>query len=234
MNASPMSTTAAGTPPLIEDGALVAQVLAGDHAAFELLMRRYNQRLYRATYSILSDAQAAEDCMQEAYISAFHALGDWRKPHQFGAWLTRIAINQALMQRRGQRRLSVVEPQEAARLADVQQEAEMPSDPHSGQDPQHQAANLQLRAGIEAAVLELPETFRCVFILRAVEQLSVAETAMLLDIPEATVKTRLHRARALLRERLERQLDAHCGELFEFAGYRCDRLVQAVLARLSN
>jgi RNA polymerase sigma-70 factor (ECF subfamily) len=230
MNHQPAAATESpARPALPEDGELVARVKAGDRAAFELLMRRYNQRLYRVTYSILTDAQAAEDCMQEAYVKAFHSLSEWGPPYQFGAWLTRISVNEALMQRRGQQRLSFVDPENVTRLSERHSEAYM----SASQDPQQLAANQQLKQAIEAAIIELPDLFRVVFVLRGVEQLSVAETAATLNIPEATVKTRHHRARALLRTILERQIDAHSGELFEFAGARCDRMVMMVMERLA-
>jgi RNA polymerase sigma-70 factor (ECF subfamily) len=216
------------TPAAPADAELVARVRGGDPGAFELLMRRYNQRLFRVTRAILRDDARAEDALQECYIKAYYRLDDFRAPHDFAAWLTRIAVNEALMARRAGWRLVAVDSETMQALAERHQEsAAMHPD-----DPQQQTANRQLGELVEAGIDRLPDGFRAVFVLRAVEQLSVAETAAALDIPEATVKSRFHRARALLREGLLAQVDAASAGVFEFAGQRCDRVVRTVMRRL--
>ncbi len=212
----------------IDDELLVAQVRAGDLAAFELLMRRYNQRLYRVARSVLHDASAAEDAAQEAWIKAYTQLDRFQAPHRFGAWLSRIAFHEALMQRRGNRRLQVVEPATIEALSNTAQGDTTMSD----SDPQKLVGDAQVHALLEGGIDRLPENFRTVFVLRAVEQLSVAETAAVLEIPEATVKTRFHRARGLLREALQARIDGAQESLFGFAGHRCDRMVANVMRRL--
>ena len=211
----------------VPDETLIARLRAGDAGAYEILLRRYNRRLFRVTRSILRDDDDAQDAMQEAYVRAFTNLGDYRTPGNFGAWLTRIAVNEALMKKRRDKRNA---PRDAAPLHDEDDAVAEELAPGPGTEVL--AANDELRHLIEAAVDRLPESFRTVFVLRAIEQLSVEETATCLDIPVATVKTRFHRARGLMQQALTRYIDTAGLTAFDFAGPRCDRMVDTVLARL--
>jgi RNA polymerase sigma-70 factor (ECF subfamily) len=194
--------------------------------AFEALMRRYNRRLFRTARSVLRDDAAAEDAVQEAYVRAFMHLHRYRPTGSFGAWLTRLALNEALMLRRRMRRNEV--PLDSVELDEQQHGLEQWL---STPDTSHATAARQL---LEQAIDSLPQAFRTVFVLRVVEQLSVAETAASLDIAKATVKTRLHRAQTRLRSDIARRLRREHLTLFEFGGTRCDRIVAGVLARLAQ
>lgn len=209
------------------DDALVAAAQRDDDRAFEILIRRYNRRLFRAARSVLRDDDAAEDAVQEAYLRAFAHLGRYRPTGSFPAWLTRIAINEALLQKRRSRRGMVSFDELGDDLTDAEHHslASWLSTPDSSND----ASARQL---LELAVDALPEHFRLVFVLRSVEQLSIAETAECLDIGEATVKTRLHRAQVRLRDDITQRLEREQMTLFEFGGERCDRIAAAVLERL--
>ena len=210
------------------DENLVARMRTGDTGAYEIILRRYNRRLFRVTRSILRDDDDAQDAMQEAYVRAFTNLGDYRTPGNFGAWLTRIAINEALMKKRKDRRYT---SSDAAPTPDEDEAATQ--EPAPGPGTEELAANGELRRLIEVAVDRLPESFRTVFVLRAIEQLSIEETAACLDIPAATVKTRFHRARGLMQQSLDHYIDAAGLTVFDFAGPRCDRMVADVLAHLA-
>jgi RNA polymerase sigma-70 factor (ECF subfamily) len=199
---------------------------AGDTGAYEIVLRRYNRRLFRVTRSILRDDDDAQDAMQEAYVRAFTHLGDYHTPGNFGAWLTRIAINEALMKKRRDQRL------EHAAASDTDEDDIMMQTPAPGAGTEDLAANGELRRLIETAVDRLPDNCRTVFVLRAIEQLSIEETAAHLDIPAATVKTKFHRARGLMQQALVDHIEAAGLAAFDFAGSRCDRMVAAVLARV--
>lgn len=210
------------------DPELIAAAKRQEMLAFEALMRRYNRRLFRVSRSILRDDDAAEDAVQEAYLRAFTHLDRYQPTGSFSAWLTRIAINEALMLKRRNKR-------QMLSLDDLDDDL-MDSEQHSladwlaTPDSSNAASARQL---LEQAIDALPQSFRTVFVLRAVEQLSVAETAACLDINKATVKTRLHRAQIRLRDDISRRLEREQLSLFEFGGARCDRIVASVLARLS-
>jgi RNA polymerase sigma-70 factor (ECF subfamily) len=197
--------------------------------AFEALMRRYNRRLFRVARSILGDSAAAEDAVQEAYISAFGNLDRYQPVGSFGAWLTRIAINEALMLRRRTRRSMLSLEDLGEDLTDHERHSlcEWLATP----DSSNAASARQL---LEQAIDGLPLAFRMVFVLREIEQLSVAETAICLDLNPATVKTRLHRAQARLRADISRRLERERLTLFDFGGDSCDRIVATVLARLRS
>lgn len=211
------------------DTDLVHDIAANDHAAFERLMRRYNSRLFRIARAILKDDAEAEDAVQDAYLEAFRHIGEFRGQSQVATWLTRIAINQALMRLRRHKRERVVVPFPAdtggtARQTEViDQKAESPA-----------AATLraEIRNVVETRIDELPPAFRAVFIMRDVEEMTVQETAECLGIPPATVRTRLFRARALLRDALARDVDTATLEVFGFAGERCDRIIARVFEAL--
>jgi RNA polymerase sigma-70 factor, ECF subfamily len=204
------------------DEEIVARVLAGDAALFEQLMRRHNSRVYRAARAILRDDSEAEDVMQDAYVRAYTHLRDFGGRARFSTWLTRIAVNEALARvRRGKRFDS---------LESHMEEPVMGTQPDTS--PEQQASDVEMRSVLEAAVAKLSDEFRSVFVLRAVEGMSGAETAECLGIPEETVKTRLHRARSRLQEMLLESLEPAAPSLYEFHLSRCDRVVAAVLGRI--
>jgi RNA polymerase sigma-70 factor (ECF subfamily) len=211
------------------DAALRQRVVDGEQAAFADLMRRYNRRLYRVARSILRDDAEAEDALQDAYIQAYRALPDFRGEASLATWLTRIVMNAALMRRRRSGRMAEVI--ELGADAPLEQGGAARDAAESGQ-PEHAALRAQARGLIEAKIDGLPEVFRTVFILRAVEELSVEETGRVLDIPEATVRSRYFRARGMLRESLAREFDFALDDAFGFDGARCDRIVSKVMARL--
>jgi len=205
---------------------------APDIAPFEALMRQYNARLFRVARSILKDDAEAEDALQEAYIQAYRKMANFRGDAEMGTWLTRIVINQALMQLRRRRRERIVVPFNNQGSDQDAQEADV-ADAHA-ESPSDITLRAELRRIIERRIDELPVGFRTVFVMREVEEMTVHETAECLGIPDATVRTRLFRARALLRESLERDLDTARAGVFAFAGARCDRIVSAVLARIQT
>lgn len=200
---------------------------AGEAVALERLMRRHNRALYRTARAILRDDTEAEDVVQETYLRAFAALGGFRGESALATWLTRIAANEALMRRRGRMREARVvtfdDGEGSFAIANVADEA---------RGPEMEALAGEVRALLERRIDALPDLYREVFVLRAVEELSVEETAAALGMPEATVRTRFFRARAMLRGSLERQLDAGIAAAFSFDGARCDRIVASVLASL--
>ena len=204
--------------------------VAADVASFEALMRRYNPRLFRVARSILKDEAEAEDALQEAYVQAYRNIAGFRGEAEMATWLTRIVINQALMQLRRRRREQVVVPLRRPDPDRDVQEANV-ADPRA-ESPADMTLRGEVRKIIERRIDELPVAFRAVFVMREVEEMTVDETAACLGIPAATVRTRLFRARALLREALDRDMDAAKAGVFAFAGARCDRIVAAVLARI--
>jgi len=208
-------------PAAESDEKIVARVCAGESALFEVLMRRNNQRVYRAARSIVKDDNEAEDVMQDAYVRAYEHLHEFEARARFSTWLTRIAVHEALARVRRRNRLASF---------DAQPEESMPATPASS--PEQQTSDLEMRTVLESAVEKLPDEFRAVFVLRAVEGMSGAETAECLGIPEDTVKTRLHRARGRLREMVLESIEPAVPALYEFHLSRCDRVVAAVLRKL--
>ena len=205
----------------LSDEEVVARVRAGEVALFEVVMRRYNQRLYRAARAIVG-ADEAEDVMQEAYVRAYEHLDQFEGRARFSTWLTRIAVHEALARAR-----------RAGRFVDVGDGAIEETMSHApSSSPERRVADHELAAVLETAIESLPAPYRAAFILRSVEDLSTSETAECLEIPEETVKTRLHRARALLRQQLTRQLGETVRETFTFGFARCDRVVARVLGRI--
>lgn len=209
----------------LSDDELVAAARRQDNAAFDVLMRRYNRRLFRVARSVLRDAAAAEDAVQECYMQAFTHLHLYQ-PGAFGAWLTRIGLNKALMMKRRMRRTTLS-------LDDIDEHVDTESDAESLSTPDTSQATCA-RQLLEQSIDTLPQPFRTVFMLRAIEQLSVAETAACLAINEATVKTRFHRAQMRLREDITQRLRREHLTLFDFGAERCDRIVANVLIRLSG
>jgi RNA polymerase sigma-70 factor (ECF subfamily) len=212
----------------LADEQVIARVLRGDGDAFEAILRRYDRRLYRTARAILRDDVEAEDAMQEAYVRAYEHLGGFEGRARFSTWLTRIVVHETLGRLRRRERAEPV-----GLVGDLREElmADLSS---TGADPEHAALDRELGAFLEQAIDELPQGIREVFVLRAVEELSVAETAACLDVPEDTVKTRLFRARGHLQRRLAERADSAIPELFPFHAPRCNRVVAAVLGRLGG
>lgn len=213
-------TTAIALAPTeqFSDAEVVRRVLGGDTAVFELLIRRYNQRVYRAVRAVLRSDDEVEDAMQQAYLSAFAHLGQFAERAQFSTWLIRIAVNEALARLRKRNRF----------------EWEMPDMESPAPDPEQQAAISQMREVMEAELEALPATYRTVLVLRDVEGLSTAETAEALGVSDDVVKTRLHRARAMVRDGLTRRAGETLQAVYPFGNARCDRVTANVMARLND
>lgn len=219
----------APTDTTATDAELVRRAIARDEAAVRAIMQANNRRLYRLARGILRNDGEAEDVVQATYVRAFTRLDSFRGEASLATWLARIAINEALGRVRG-RRHSV----EFSALPPDALEAEIIRFPVSSaaSDPEKTMAQLQIQRVVEHAIDELPEPFRLVFIARVMEDMSVEETAALLALKPETVKTRLHRARSMLRDNVERKIGPVVLEAFPFAGWRCERLTEAVLKRL--
>lgn len=214
--------TVASPKDALTDSEVIARVLAGDTAIFELLMRRYNQRVYRCVRGIVKDDFEAQDVMQQAYVNAFAGLASFQGRSSFSTWLTRIALNEALARvKPGSLRL-VGETEES--IDELRSQAP---------DPEHRAAAAQMGRIVELEVAALPVMYRSVLLMREIEGLTTGETAECLGISEDTVKTRLHRARAMLRDQLYQRAGVTFDDLFSFGASRCDRLVEMVLRRIS-
>jgi RNA polymerase sigma-70 factor (ECF subfamily) len=209
----------------LSDATVVGRVLAGDSALYELVMRRHNRLLFRVARGIVRDDDEARDVVQAAYVRAYYHLDQFRGPAGFASWLARIATNEALGRTRREHPVAEAEDAEERILA-----LTVPG----AAEPENAAASCDLRRVLQTAIDRLPEEFRRVFILRGVEQLSVTETAEMLDIKPATVKTRFHRARRMLRELLHRKLDDVARDAFPLGGQRCDDIVAAVLAQIKT
>jgi RNA polymerase sigma-70 factor (ECF subfamily) len=208
----------------LPDDRLVELVRQKDFAAFEALMRRHNRRLFRVTRSILRNAAAAEDAIQETYLRAFTRLDNYRPEGKFAAWLTRVAVNEALMIRRRSRSDTVSQDySNVEAIVAEERDSETPT-----ADQYVEAAHA--RALLEHAIDALPENFRMVFVLRVVEGLDVRETAESLEINPTTVRTRLFRAQRQLRADLALRLRGESAGIFDFGADRCDRVVEYVLA----
>lgn len=212
-----------------DDASLVHRVLTGDPMAFAALMRRFNRRLYRLARAVMGNDAEAEDALQEAYLNAYRCLGQFRGDASLATWLSRLVVNECLgRMRRSARRQNVIPMTPAA--TDAELEA-VPCDAVGS--PDAAADRAQMRAILERRIDALPETFRAVFVLRSVEELSVEETAECLGIAAETVRSRHFRAKSLLREALAQEIDIAERHVWQFAGERCDRIVAGVLARLA-
>jgi RNA polymerase sigma-70 factor, ECF subfamily len=201
----------------LTDEEVVRRVLDGETALFELIVRRHNQRLFRTTRAILRDDAAAEDAMQEAYLRAFAKLDQFAGEAKFSTWLTKIAVYEAL-----------------GRLRRAKSEEELPDTMNNEDNPERTTYGRELQSAIEKAVDSLPPLYRSVFVMREVDDLSVAETADCLGITQESVKTRLHRARALLRGHLESAIGSATTSAFSYLGWRCDRMTAAVMDRINR
>lgn len=220
----------AGDPKVttLPDEALVTRIVAGETELFELVMRRNNPRVYRTVRAVIRDEADAEEVMQQAYLSAYANLARFQGGSRFSTWLTRIALNEALMRLRRARRWA---PVDGGSLDEALQEDLMTDERHDA-SPEEATARGELAVLLERAVDALPPLYRTVFILRDVEELSTRDCAEALTTTEDVVKTRLHRAKAMLRERLSAVVDEQAGALFPFHATRCDRVVEGVMRRL--
>ena len=210
----------------LQDEEVVGRVLAGETALFEILMRRYNQRIYRVSRSILRDDGEAEDVMQDAYVRAYEHLDQFAGKAAFSTWLTRIAIHEALARKRRRGRRDELDALPANGEF-------MPMMKSSAPNPEAGAATAEARELLEQAINHLPEAYRTVVVLREVEEMSVAETAESLGVSDAVVKTRLHRAHAMLRKDLYARAKGRATDLYQFHAVRCDRVVKAVFERIA-
>lgn len=213
----------------VDDADLVRRALARDGTAFRTIMQRYNQRLYRLARGILRNDSEAEDAVQEAYVSAFSHLSSFRGDSSLATWLSRITMNEALGRLRARR--STVDLQTFEEQRTPAEIIQFPLTSKSD-DPEQTMAQRQILQLVEQATDNLPEPFRIVFITRVIEGLSVEDTAEVLGLRPETVKTRLHRARRLVREQLDKQIGPVLMDAFPFAGRRCERMTSAVVQRL--
>lgn len=214
----------------LDDETLATRISARDSVAFETLMRRHNSRLFRVARAIVKDDAEAEDVLQEAYLDAYRNMSQFRGDAQLSTWLVRIVANRALMRLRQSKRERVVVP-----MSTTPSDGGAPMDypDPAAESPTQTIQRAEIRRLLERRIDELPVAFRAVFVLREIEELSAEEVATCLGIPASTVRTRLFRARALLREALARDLDTAAADVFSFAGERCDRIVRHVLAAVA-
>ena len=223
----------ATTEAVLSDRALVQRTMRGDDKAFEIIMRQNNCALYRAARSILQDDAEAEDAVQEAYLRAYRALDSFQGESKLTTWLTRIVINEALQKMRKRKHetgtVSLENVVDLEMHLDTANEGKVSPD-----NPEAAAIRGQTRKLLENKIDQLPSAFRTVFILRALEEMSVEETASCIGITEATVRTRFFRAKSLLRESLAKEIDVVFENAFAFAGERCDRIVSTVLERIKS
>ncbi len=216
----------ARTADELTDEMIVERIRIGDTALYEILMRRHNQRLYRTVRAILREDRDVEDVMQQAYVDAYQHLDQFRGAARFSTWLTRIAVNRAIRNSQGMAR----GPELVTPAGDP--DHTLAQTPTSAIDPEHATYGHELKVVLESLIEQLPEPFRIVFVLREVEGLSTLETAQCLDLNDDTVKTRLHRAKRLLRDQLDRRLGPVAGSVYQFHLSRCDRVVASVVGML--
>lgn len=215
--------------PAAEERSLIERIAGGDRAAFEHLMRRHNRRLYRLARATLRDDKEAEDALQDVYLQVWRSISQFRGEASLATWLSRLVINACIGRlRRDSRRHNVVNIVNATSAPEMEQ---VPA--AEGELPDRSLARVQLRQLLERKLDELPESFRVVFVLRSVEDMSVEEAAQALDIPEATVRSRHFRAKSLLREALAQEIDLAERDVFDFGGEHCDRIVAAVMHGLA-
>lgn len=226
-----MSRTNPSHPAGLSDEDLVVLAQQGDREAFRAIMTRCNQRLFRVARSIVRNDHEAEDVLQEAYLRAFRAMAGFRGEANILTWLTRIVVNEARGRLRQRRDTVDVDQIEATQRAGAQ----VIPFPSAGTFGATESAveSAHIRRLVEAAIDELPDTFRTVFMLRDVDGCSIEETAATLDVRPETVKTRLHRARRMLRETLDQRLKATLADAFSFLGTACQAITEAVLMRLA-
>lgn len=215
-----------------DEAELVELARTGDEWATRAIIQKYNLRLFRVARAIVNNDAEAEDALQDAYLKAFTSLNSFRGAARFSTWLTRIVINEALGRLRQQRPNTSME---SAGESELQRGAQIMQFPIMGEDanPEAAAARRQVRQLLEQAIDELPDPFRLVFVMRDIEGMSTEETASGLDLKPETVKTRLFRARRLMRALLQERLVASLAAAFPFGGRRCARMADAVVARLA-
>ncbi|MGA9770129.1 MAG: RNA polymerase sigma factor [Blastocatellia bacterium] len=209
------------------DEEVVERVAAGETALFEVIMRRYNQRIYRVTRSILGNDSEAEEVTQEAYVRSYMHLSQFDGRAKFSTWLTKIAVHEALARRNRRERFVEIDATSGTMEGGMSLESKLTS-------PEQDMMTHTLRGILESAIDRLPQTYRSVFMLREVEQMDTTETAECLDISEGAVKIRLHRARALLRKEIYTQTGAATVSAFQFDGARCDRIVAGVFEKIRS
>lgn len=214
-------------PEGLQESELVVLAAQGSRSAFEAIMRRYNQLLFRTARSIVRSDTDAEEVVQEAFLNAWRAMGSYRTESRLSTWLVRITTNAALGRLR-KKNVQVIPLDTAMMSSQPEIQAALTDVPERG--PEQSMQMSQLRKQIETRIDELPEIFRTIFVLRAIEEMSVEDVAQVLNIPEATVRTRYFRARSMLRDNFFKDMDFVLGEVFSFDGARCDRIVIAVLA----
>jgi len=224
-----MTTNPACPPSSVQDWTdehVVKRVLQGEVLLFEVLMRRHNQRIYRAVRSILRDDAECEDVMQETYVRAFEHLAQFEGRAKFSTWLTRIAVNESIKRSIARGKLDPLEE-----YLDGDHQAMLASDQNTP-SPELTAARVELAALLEDSILALPTVYRTVLMLRDIEEMSTSETAEVLAITDSNVKVRLHRAHELLRSELMTRARVSGPQAFAFPATRCNRVVEAVFNRL--
>jgi RNA polymerase sigma-70 factor (ECF subfamily) len=224
----PQLGTIVGAP----DAELIRRVLRRDKTAARALMQRYNRRLYRVARGVVRDDGEAEDVLQEAYLRAFSSLADFRGQSSLSTWLTRIVLNEAFQRLRRRTDVPVSNMEKGAIEPSGAEVIPFPASSQSSIDPERALAQRQLCQLVESAIDKLPCEFRAILVARVIEGMSVEETAESFDLLPETVKTRLHRARRMLKDALAEHIGPRFGELYPFAGKRCDRITAAVVGRL--
>lgn len=215
----------------VTDAELAARAAQGDARAFECIMRRHNRLLFRTARSILKSDADTEDAVQDAYLSAWRSMGSFRDDARLSTWLVRIVLNEAFGRVRRQSAQVISLNMVTGHAESGEHE---PMQGQTDEQPDQLASRAEIRRLMEARIDALPEVFRTVFMLRAVQELSAEEVASALGIPDATVRTRFFRARSLLRESLSRDIDFAMEDAFSFAGERCDNIVANVMANITG
>ena len=211
----------------LSDQEVIRRVRAGEVDVFEILLRRYNQRVFRLARAVLRTDAEAEDVTQEAWVRAYEHLHQFEGRSEFSTWLSRIAIHEAWARMRRSRRYATIEPDSTGEDRNMKEVS-------VDRDPEGAAFSREVGLLVQEAVDSLPLRYRTVFVLRQIEELSTAETAECLELSEETVKTRLHRARSALRQQLLEKAGPGIRQAFPFLGPRCDRMVETVLARIQG
>ncbi len=210
----------------LTDDAVIQRVLSGEMSLYELLVRRYNQKLYRVVRAVLRDDSEAEDVMQEAYVRAYEHLRDFAGRSTFSTWLIRIGVHEALARMKKNGRVDVVDFESEETPQELKTQA--------GRGPEMQYADTEARQVLEESILSLPQQYRTVLMMRDVEEMSTAETAAALEMSEENVKVRLHRARAMVRRELYERVGATSAAAFQFHAVRCDRVTGEVMRRVTG
>lgn len=233
---SPSLLTRPEAPPALDELALARAAASGDERAFDRIMRRYNQRLFRLAVSLMGEASEAEDILQESYVRAFYRLRSYTGQGGLGAWLASIVRHEAIdrLRTRRSRKRHIAFETDLRREPDSREISAIAPADDLQSSPEIAAERDDMKRILERAIARLPAQFRTVFMLREVEGLSVEETAAYLDIPAATVKTRDHRARRLLRAHLSEQMEGTLPQMYNFLGERCDCIVRKVLERVKT